>query len=79
MIGFDGYKAPKFLKTHKVAGVILFSKNIKSKTQLKKLTHKLKTLQPNILIAVDEEGGKVERLKFRHFPSAFKVKNPKQT
>jgi beta-N-acetylhexosaminidase len=79
MIGFDGYKAPKFLKTHKVAGVILFSKNIKSPSQLKKLTKELKSIQPNILIAVDEEGGKVERLKFRHFSSAFKVKNPQKT
>jgi len=83
LIGFDGYKAPKFLKTHKVAGVILFSKNISSPKQLKALTEELKTIQPDILIAVDEEGGKVERLKkskgFKHFASAAIVKNPKKT
>ncbi len=83
LIGFDGYTAPAFLKTHKVAGVILFSKNIKSPKQLKTLTTELKSLQPDILIAVDEEGGKVERLKkkdgFPHFPSAKDVKNPKKT
>jgi beta-N-acetylhexosaminidase len=82
MIGFDGYKAPAFLKKHKVAGVILFSKNISSPKQLKALTKELKTLQPDILIAVDEEGGKVERLKkrdgFKHFASAKEVKNPKK-
>jgi len=79
MIGFDGYKVPKFLKTYKVAGVILFSKNIKSPTQLKKLTKELNYYTQVILIAVDEEGGKVERLKFKHFSSAFKVKDPKKT
>jgi len=82
MIGFDGYKAPKFLKTHKVAGVILFAKNIKNPTQLKKLTSSIKKIQPNILIAVDQEGGKVERLKekdgFIHTSSAKDIKEPKK-
>ena len=74
MVGFDGERAPKFLKKYKVAGVILFSKNIKSKTQLKTLTNNIKKLQPNILIAVDEEGGKVQRLKkFAKFKSAKRV------
>lgn len=82
MIGFDGYKAPKFLKTHKVAGVILFAKNIKNPTQLKKLTANIKKIQPNILIAVDQEGGKVQRLKqkdgFIHTSSAQNIKEPKK-
>ncbi len=74
MVGFDGVKAPKFLKKYKVAGVILFSKNIKSKNQLKKLTKDIKKLQPSIMIAVDEEGGRVQRLKkFAKFKSAKKV------
>jgi len=82
MIGFDGYYAPKFLKTHKVAGVILFSKNIKNPKQLKRLTSNIKKLQPNILIAVDQEGGKVQRLKkrdgFIHTSSAQNIKEPKK-
>ncbi len=74
MVGFDGFKAPKFLKDYKVAGVILFSKNIKNKTQLKKLTKDIKKLQPSILIAIDEEGGRVQRLKkFAKFKSAKDV------
>ena len=82
MIGFDGYKAPKFLKKYKVAGVILFSKNIKNPKQLKRLIHQIKKYQPNILIAVDEEGGKVERLKkkngFKHFLSAKEIARKKE-
>jgi len=74
MVGFDGSTAPKFLKKYKVAGVILFSKNIKNKTQLKKLTRDIKKFQPSILIAIDEEGGKVQRLKkFAKFKSAKDV------
>ena len=74
LVGFDGYKAPKFLKKYKVAGVILFSKNIKNKSQLKKLTSDIKKLQPSIMIAIDEEGGRVQRLKkFAKFKSAKKV------
>jgi len=74
LVGFDGVKAPKFLKTTKVAGVILFSKNIKSKAQLKRLTSDIKKLQPDALIAIDEEGGKVQRLKkFANFKSAKDV------
>ena len=74
LVGFDGIKAPKFLKKYKVAGVILFSKNIKNKPQLKKLTKDIKKLQPSILIAIDEEGGRVQRLKkFSDFKSAKEV------
>ena len=77
LVGFDGYKTPTFLKKYKVAGVILFSKNIKNPKQLKKLTSEIRKYQPNILIAIDEEGGKVERLKkkdgFKHFLSAKEI------
>jgi len=80
MIGFDGYNPPAFLKKHKVAGVILFSKNIKNPIQLKKLTSALKAIQPDILIAVDQEGGKVQRLKskdgFIATPSAKEIIHP---
>lgn len=83
MIGFDGKKAPSFLKKNKIAGVILFSKNISSPFQLKTLTKQLKSIQNDILIAVDEEGGRVERLKqskgFKHFPAPKYVKDPKKT
>ncbi len=79
MVGFDGIKAPQFLKRYKVAGVILFSKNIKTKKQLKNLTSSIKKLQPSILIATDEEGGKVQRLKkFAYIKSAKDIASESQ-
>lgn len=46
------------------AGIILFDNNIENKTQLKKLINDLKDLLgENLLISVDQEGGKVERLR----------------
>lgn len=48
-----------------VGGVILFARNYESRTQLAELTraiHELRT--PQLLIAVDHEGGRVQR--FRH-------------
>lgn len=46
-------------------GVSLFSRNIKNKTQIKKLTEEIKNVinRDDVLIAVDEEGGRVSRLK----------------
>ena len=54
-------------------GFILFSRNFKSLTQLKKLISELKqvTKNPKILIFVDQEGGRVQRFKnfeFTKFP-----------
>ncbi len=69
IIGFQGQKAPKF--NYPLAGIILFSKNIKSKKQLKTLTGKLK----NKLICIDQEGGFVSRLKYIKTPSAKVVAN----
>ena len=55
----------KFLKKFKPWGVILFSRNIKSITQSKKLTKAIKTIfkDKNYPILVDQEGGRVNRLK----------------
>jgi beta-N-acetylhexosaminidase len=47
-----------------VGGVILFARHFKDRTQLRKLTrqiHKLK--KPKLLIAVDHEGGRVQRFR----------------
>ncbi len=55
----------KFLKKYKPWGVILFSRNIKSIEQTKKLTNEIKTIfkDNNYPILIDQEGGKVNRLK----------------
>jgi beta-glucosidase-like glycosyl hydrolase len=44
-------------------GIILFSRNVQSHTQLKKLTSEIKSLFNGVKIFIDEEGGRVTRLK----------------
>jgi len=44
-------------------GVILFARNYQSRAQLSLLTHHIRSLRPDILIAVDQEGGRVQRFK----------------
>lgn len=72
-----------------LAGVILFDfnpvdrskpKNIANKSQLKKLTRELQSCSPDgkLLIAVDQEGGRVQRLKKKYgfygkFPQATQI------
>ncbi len=55
----------KFLKKHKPWGIILFSRNIKSINQTKLLTYSIRKLfkDPNYPILIDQEGGRVNRLK----------------
>ena len=55
----------KFLQKYKPWGVILFSRNIKSLKQAKKLTNQIKILfkDKNYPILIDQEGGRVNRLK----------------
>jgi beta-N-acetylhexosaminidase len=55
-------------------GFIIFSRNIANKIQLKKLTDSLKeTMEGEVLILVDQEGGRVARLRgddWQNYPSA---------
>ncbi len=93
IVGFDGTKVTqnsqiiKDIKRYKLGGVILFDinyhdrsrqKNITSPKQLKELTTALQKFSYSpLFIAIDQEGGKVARLKpkygFTKIPSAFKV------
>ena len=58
-------KEIKFLQLYKPWGVILFSRNIKSLKQGKKLTDQIKKIfkDNNYPILIDQEGGRVNRLK----------------
>jgi len=53
------------LNDNKIWGIILFSRNIKSKSQTINLTTEIKkqSKNPNIHILIDEEGGRITRLK----------------
>ncbi|MDF1874836.1 glycoside hydrolase family 3 protein [Sulfurimonas sp. SAG-AH-194-I05] len=93
IVGFDDSHVDKEseiiqkINEYELGGVILFdifytdrskTKNISSPQQLQKLTAALKVLSnAPLLISVDQEGGKVARLKpkygFEAFPSAKKV------
>ncbi len=55
----------KFLNKYKPWGIILFSRNIKSIKQTKKLTDQIKTIfnDSKYPILIDQEGGRVNRLK----------------
>jgi len=46
-----------------VGGIILFSRNYKDKSQLIKLIISIRKIKNNLLIAVDHEGGRVQRFK----------------
>ena len=52
------------LLTHPyVGGVILFSRNIQTPEQVAALTVSIRDIRSDILLAVDQEGGRVQRLK----------------
>ena len=53
----------ELLQSPQVGGVILFTRNIKSPAQVRALTDHMRQIRPEILIAVDQEGGRVQRLK----------------
>lgn len=67
-VGFEGYTLTKetkhFLETVQPGGIIFFECNIKNKKQVKKLINDINnSLEIKPFIAVDQEGGTVQRLK----------------
>ena len=54
------------------AGLILFSRNWQSRTQITSLCAQVKAIRSDLLIAVDHEGGRVQRFRqdgFTHLPA----------
>jgi beta-N-acetylhexosaminidase len=87
MVGFEGTEMNAELEflidTLKVGGVILFSINLVDPGQIKDLCFSMQSYarscdQPPLLIAIDQEGGQVARLKepFTQFPGNSKMKGP---
>jgi beta-N-acetylhexosaminidase len=88
MVGFDGKQLNPDLKfliaDLKVGGIILFSQNAETPAQVKKLCESIqgyarKNGQPPLMIAIDQEGGQVARLKepFTQFPGNPSMKRKK--
>lgn len=46
-----------------LGGIILFTRHFESKLQLKDLVSELKYINPNLIITVDHEGGRVQRFR----------------
>ncbi len=81
MVGFEGTElSPEdvdWLREYRPGGVILFARNVADPEQTARLTNALQEHAPNppLLIAIDEEGGRVSRLPpgFTTFPAASLV------
>lgn len=65
----------KLITQPEVGGVILFGRNVESPEQVRALTDSIRAIKPNLLIAVDQEGGRVARLRegFSPLPAMGKL------
>src|SRR5690554_3631250 len=53
----------RLLKRPEVGGVILFARNTESAAQVRALTAAIRRVRPELLLAIDQEGGRVQRLR----------------
>ena len=71
------------IQKYKIGGIILYRKNFKSYDSMVKLINELKELNKNnkipMFIAIDQEGGRVNRMpkELKNLPAANKVANKK--
>ena len=65
----------ELLSNPEIGGIILFSRNVKSPNQVRTLTDSIRQVNPQLLIAVDQEGGRVARFKegFSPLPAMGKL------
>jgi len=77
--GFDGTHVgsdlEKFLRDLPLAGLTLFGRNVESLAQLRTLTDSLRAALASPIIAIDQEGGRVARIRdgVEEIPSALAV------
>lgn len=66
-VGFDGPTITpdleSTLRKTPLAGLILFARNVNSLAQTRALTDRIREILPNPVIAIDQEGGRVARLR----------------
>lgn len=53
----------QILRQPQVAGMILFARNIESPTQVRELCASIRQVRDDLIITVDQEGGRVQRLR----------------
>lgn len=85
VVGISGFELTaeesELFQKYQPFGVILFKRNCKNETQLKLLTSSIKQIIPTTLIFIDQEGGRVARLRepeFREFPAANSFKTEQE-
>ncbi|HAG78618.1 MAG TPA: beta-N-acetylhexosaminidase, partial [Pseudomonas sp.] len=53
----------QLLRQPEVGGLILFARNIEHSRQVDELCRSIRAVRPDLLLAVDQEGGRVQRLR----------------
>jgi beta-N-acetylhexosaminidase len=53
----------QILRQPQVAGLIIFARNIEHPRQVRELSEAIRAVRPDLLLAVDQEGGRVQRLR----------------
>ena len=53
----------QILRQPEVAGLIIFARNIEHPRQVRELSEAIRAVRPELLLAVDQEGGRVQRLR----------------
>ncbi|WP_016913994.1 MULTISPECIES: beta-N-acetylhexosaminidase [Halomonadaceae] len=53
----------RLLKNPAVGGVILFARNVESATQVRELCDSIRGVRGDLLLAIDQEGGRVQRIR----------------
>ena len=75
MISIDGIMLSSsdkdLIRNKHVGGIILFTRNFHSQPQIEELCSEIKNIKNNIIIAVDQEGGRVQRFngEYTQLPS----------
>jgi len=64
--GFEGVEAPDWIRRRAAAGLggaVVFARNVRTRDQLRRLVDSLHREHPELVVAIDEEGGEVTRLE----------------